>query len=261
MSDGNDFLYDDDGDEHEQIYEYGEISVRPKHGPHRSGSPGGSCTLFPNETFYHEVNDLEVVGFFNFTHVRCPLASTTPCLCGRRSLHLDSLVVAVDGACPNNGKGTADKSAYGVFFGPNSPMNMAGRVIEGPVDFHTSQRAELTAAFLAIEASRQYIDHGGQWECDNCPEPCAVTHLVIKSDSAYLVNGITTHVNKWRVNGWRNAKGSEVKNKELWLALDQLVSSIISDTGAAIDFWHVPRHQNQDADELARQGLAADLPF
>lgn len=77
---------------------------------------------------------------------------------------------------------------------------------------HTSQRAELRAAIAAIEASKTYIYNGGQFDCDDCPTPCCVVHLVIKSDSAYLVNGMTAHIEKWRQNEWRTAKNTEVKN-------------------------------------------------
>jgi ribonuclease HI len=79
--------------------------------------------------------------------------------------------------------------------------------------------------------------------------------LVIKSDSAYLVNGITEHIEKWRENGWRTTKKTEVKNQDLWTRLDDLVLFLYTDKGVGIDFWHVPREQNKDADSLANWGL------
>ncbi|KAI1113892.1 ribonuclease H-like domain-containing protein [Nemania sp. NC0429] len=232
-----------------------------KHDPHRANKPEGTCNLFPPLDHYlHEeascgLDNLEVIGFKKLIHVRCPWASDVPCRCGRHSLHLDSLVVAVDGACPGNGTDNATKSAYGVFFGPGSPDNLALRVPNTPGYSHTSQRAELSAAIAAIQASQRYIYNGGQWICDDCPTPCTVRHLVIKSDSAYLVNGMTAHVQKWRNNGWRTAKNTEVKNQDLWIRLDNLVQQLYAGTGVGIDFWHVPRDQNTDADSLANRGL------
>ncbi|KAI0975413.1 ribonuclease H-like protein [Xylaria arbuscula] len=216
-----------DSGRHEPEEENGSSFI-PKHDPHRAGKRGGSCDRFPSRDYIEEeascgINKLEVDGLYGLVHIRCPWASRIPCSCGRHSLHLDSIVVAVDGACPGNGTQLADKSTCGVFFAPDSPANLAFRVPDTPGYLHTSQRAELHAAIAAINAS--------------CPMPCPVVHLVIKSDSAYLVNG------------------TEVKNQDLWTRLVDLVRYLYESTGVAIDFWHVPRDQNCDADELANLGL------
>ncbi|KAI1287851.1 ribonuclease H-like protein [Xylaria venustula] len=235
-------------------------SFIPKHDHHRCSKRGGTSNRFPSRDYIEDkascgTNYLEVDGLYGFVHVRCPCASRIPCSCGRHSLHIDSLVVAVDGACPGNGTQLADKSACGVFFAPGSTENFAFRVSDDPGYAHTNQRAELHAAIAAIIASQRYIYNGGQWNCQGCPVPCPVAHLVIKSDSAYLVNGMTAHVEKWQQNGWRTAKGAEVKNQDLWTQLVDLVRYLYEITGVAIDFWHVPRDQNGDADKLANLGL------
>ncbi|KAI0809883.1 ribonuclease H-like domain-containing protein [Xylaria sp. FL0064] len=113
---------------------------------------------------------------------------------------------------------------------------------------------------MAITASTEFIYNGGQWNCEGCSTPCAVVHLVIKSDSAYLVNGMTAHIEKWRQNGWCTAKGTEVKNKDLWMELEDLVELLYKETGVAIDFWQVPRNQNTEADSLANLGLEEPVP-
>ncbi|KAI0874534.1 ribonuclease H-like protein [Hypoxylon argillaceum] len=245
---------------HESANEYADASITPQHGPHGAGKPDVAYKQFPLPEYASEhgfcgTENLEVGGLYGFVHVRCPWASATPCSCGRQSLHLDSLVVAVDGACPGNGTPLATKSAYGVYFGPDSAANVVSRVPDTPGYAHTSQRAELSAAIAAIEASMIYIREGGQWECEGCPTPCPVRHLVIKSDSAYLVDGMTAHLEKWRANGWRTAKGTEVKNQDLWSRLDDKIRFIQQDKDVAINFWHVPRHHNTDADRLANLGL------
>ncbi|KAI0470232.1 ribonuclease H-like protein [Xylaria cf. heliscus] len=246
---------------HDQMDGDESIFKRPKHNPHAAGKTGGSCNLFPDRSYMAGgalcgTDNLEVCGFNGLMHVRCPWASTTPCSCGRYSLHIDSLVVAVDGACPGNGSQRATKSSCGVYFGPDAPENLAFLVPDSPGYSHTSQRAELSAAIAAIQASQTYIYNGGQWDCgDACPTPCAVAHLVIKSDSAYLVNGMTAHVRKWKENGWRTAKNTEVKNRDLWTQLEDLAHSLYDDTEVAIDFWHVPRDQNKEADSLANWAL------
>ena len=49
-------------------------------------------------------------------------------------------------------------------------------------------------------------------------EPCEVK---LYSDSQYVIQGITTWIKNWKINGWKSAKG-DVKNKELWVELDKL---------------------------------------
>ena len=41
----------------------------------------------------------------------------------------------------------------------------------------------------------------------------------IYSDSAYAVNGLNGWIKGWISNGWKNSKGEEVANKDLWLQL------------------------------------------
>lgn len=262
--------------------EEGNDTEYPKHGPHSCGKrPGGMCARFPC-AFWQEYDedetvllggeknivvkgrelcgkeDLEIEGRYGYRHVRCPFASRTPCQCGLKSLHLDSLIVAVDGACPGNGSDRAVKSACGVYFGPDAADNMAFRVPDEDGYAHTNQRAELKAAIAAIIKSKRFVTHGGQWECDGCPKPCTVKHIVIKSDSAYLVNGITEHIRKWDRNGWRTANNTEVKNRDLWEEL-LAVCMIMDENDVAVDFWHVPRGENKEADELANLGLRKPL--
>ncbi|KAH8165414.1 hypothetical protein CIB48_g2838 [Xylaria polymorpha] len=251
-------------DQHALMVETSSVGEHPQHYPHRVGEPEVTCSLFPGRGYRDEealcgVDNLEIRGLNGFMHARCPWASTVPCVCGRHSLHVDSLVVAVDGACPGNGTDSATKSACGVYFGPNRSENFGFRVPDTPGYSHTSQRAELSAAIAGIQASRPYIYHGGQWPCDDCPTPCTVLQLVIKSDSAYLVNGMTSHLKKWLENKWRTTKKTAVKNQDLWARLYNLVRLLYIEKGAAVHFWHVPRDQNKDADRLANRGLEASF--
>ncbi|RYP13131.1 hypothetical protein DL767_010890 [Monosporascus sp. MG133] len=204
----------------------GGRKVHDKHSPHRSGRPPGNCNRFPGPYYIESGGDednLEVVGLNDFVHVRCHFASPKACPCGRYACHLDSMIVAVDGACPGNGSDLAVRSACGVYFGPedddDDPRNMALRVPDEPGVLHTSQRAELWAAIAALWASDKYAESGGQWPCEvpkGCKTPCRLSHLVIKSDSAYLVNSMTGAINKWKTNGWLTTKKTPVANRDLW---------------------------------------------
>ncbi|RYP79925.1 hypothetical protein DL770_006464 [Monosporascus sp. CRB-9-2] len=238
--------------------------VHEKHSPHRSGRPPGNCNRFPGPYYIENGGDednLEVVGLNDFVHVRCPFASPKACPCGRYACHLDSMIVAVDGACPGNGSDLAVRSACGVYFGPegddDGPRNMALRIPDEPGVLHTSQRAELWAAIAALWASDKYAESGGQWPCEvpkGCKTPCRLSHLVIKSDSAYLVNSMTGAINKWKTNGWLTTKKTPVANRDLWELLLKRVA-YLDKLGVTVEWWLVPRKENEEADCLANTGL------
>lgn len=49
----------------------------------------------------------------------------------------------------------------------------------------------------------------------------------IFSDSAYVVNTINNNwLEKWKMNGWKTTKGRDVKNRELWEELNELIDNI-----------------------------------
>jgi ribonuclease HI len=47
--------------------------------------------------------------------------------------------------------------------------------------------------------------------------------IVICTDSQYVKNGITEWIKRWKINGWKTADKEPVKNKDLWVQLDELV--------------------------------------
>jgi ribonuclease HI len=80
--------------------------------------------------------------------------------------------------------------------------------------------------------------------------PC---NLALYTDSQYVMNGITTWIHNWKNNGWRTSKKKSVKNKDLWIALDEAISH------HEIEWhWvkgHVGNVNNERADMLARKGM------
>src|SRR5690606_9666680 len=95
----------------------------------------------------------------------------------------------------------------------------------------TNNQMELTAAISGLEALTQ---------------PCTVT---IYTDSQYVKNGITQWIHGWRKNGWKTAKGGAVKNKDLWLRLDE------ANTTHEVEWaWvrgHAGHTENERVDRLA----------
>ncbi len=43
--------------------------------------------------------------------------------------------------------------------------------------------------------------------------------ITIVTESHYIEQGINKHIKTWSKNGWENAKGLDIKNKELWQEL------------------------------------------
>jgi ribonuclease HI len=155
------------------------------------------------------------------------------------------ILIATDGACRNNGRADA-VAGCGIYWGPNNTHNKSFQLDDGVRP--TSQRAELSAAIYALSKFRNILANGGYKHSGRIDE------VVIKTDSAYLVNGMTDWIVKWRNNGYLNARGLPLCNQDLIKELDYLCDEI-DELGVQACFWQVPRSQNEDADELAREAI------
>lgn len=81
--------------------------------------------------------------------------------------------------------------------------------------------------------------------------PCEVE---IYSDSAYVVNAFNQEwITNWKKNGWKNSKKEDVKNRELWEELENLIKQ------HEVKFIKVKGHSdneyNNRCDELARKAI------
>jgi ribonuclease HI len=104
----------------------------------------------------------------------------------------------------------------------------------------TNQRMEMTAAIRGLQALKR---------------PCRVS---VVSDSAYLVNCIQqSWWRKWEKNGWKNAKGKAVSNRDLWEELLQAMER------HDVIFAHVRGHNghtyNEKCDLLAVEAKRAGV--
>ena len=150
--------------------------------------------------------------------------------------------VYVDGACFDNGMAWA-RAGYGVWFGPNHPLNCSG-TFPGR---QTNQLAEIHAAIVAIEIA---IDE-------------QMDSLEIYTDSMYLINGATSWIHKWKNNGWMTCSGEPVVSMDKWLELDDAMHCYW-DHGGDLSWQYVPGHcgdfGNMQADRMARDAAAASSP-
>ena len=168
----------------------------------------------------------------DFTNVPCAGSSRCP-TCGCFASHTNEIIIAVDGACKGNG-GPNSQASIGVYFSKTSLYNQSEVLDDSPA---TNQKAELTALLRALET----IPHIAIEELNK---------VIVKSDSEYVVKGMTGWIFKWNKNGYRTSKGSAVANAELYRAVERKVHQLNA-LDIEVMFWHVPRSRNEEADALA----------
>ena len=99
----------------------------------------------------------------------------------------------------------------------------------------TNNRMELMAVIMALKEISSNLE------------------LTIYTDSTYVQKGISVWIKNWKVNNWRSSSKKPVKNKDLWIELDEAVGS------RKINWeWvkgHAGNEGNEKADELANQGV------
>ena len=133
--------------------------------------------------------------------------------------------IYTDGACSGN----PGIGGWGVVILNN------GEEIElnGGANNTTNNKMELTAAIKALE----YFEHRKD--------------LIIYTDSKYVKDGIESWIINWKQNGWKTSTKKPVKNKEMWIALDDLIKK------HNINWkWvkgHAGHKYNEKADYLARR--------
>ena len=139
----------------------------------------------------------------------------------------EMLNIYTDGAC----KGNPGIGGWGAIL----EYGNTKKEIKGYSINTTNNIMELTAVIKALECLNR--------KCK----------IVITTDSNYVKNGITDWIRSWKNNGWKTAKKSPVKNKELWIKLDSLVAN------HDIDWKWIKGHsghpQNERADELANEAI------
>ncbi len=99
----------------------------------------------------------------------------------------------------------------------------------------TNNKMELTAVIKGFETFSK---------------PCKV---IVKTDSTYVINGITKWLHNWKRKGWVNAAKKPVANKDLWEKLEKLIS--MHQVSWKWVKGHIGDEENERADELARNGI------
>ena len=66
----------------------------------------------------------------------------------------------------------------------------------------TNNRMELMAPIMALKKIKKK------------------SNITFFTDSKYVKDGITVWIKKWKLNNWKNSSKRPVKNKDLWIKLD-----------------------------------------
>lgn len=106
----------------------------------------------------------------------------------------EKIVVYTDGAS----RGNPGPGGYGAIV-----MFPAGKVLEigGREDSTTNNRMEMMAVLKSLEVIEERTKEEG---------------IVIFSDSAYVVNGVSGWMFAWEKNGWKTKEGNIVLNQDIW---------------------------------------------
>ena len=80
--------------------------------------------------------------------------------------------------------------------------------------------------------------------------------VVVVTDSRYLRDGMTSWMAGWKKRGWKTASGAPVKNKQLWLDLEEETQRHTSVRWHWVK-GHVGNALNERADKLAVAAAAA----
>lgn len=141
--------------------------------------------------------------------------------------------IFVDGSTFNNSrKNPFSKGGIGVYFGEHDSRNVSEPFYLKPV---TNNRCELYAVIRAITT---FIEVA-RIRCKYPPKQRKVVHIYC--DSTYVINSVTKWINKWKYNGWKTSKGTDVENKELIVWIDKLLETY--KTCIDISFYHVKAHR------------------
>lgn len=151
--------------------------------------------------------------------------------------------IYTDGGCRGNGQPGAIGAAAAAFKKRNGAyLGWTRSLPRYPRP--TNQRAEITGIIVALEQALDKYD-----DLDASP----YLKVKIYSDSRYAVNCMTTWIYKWANNGWTNAAGYEVANRDLIQEASRL-DDRLRELGE-VDYMWIPREDNEYADSLCNQDM------
>ena len=138
-----------------------------------------------------------------------------------------SIKIFTDGAC----RGNPGPGGWGALIIENEEEHS----LWGGEKNTTNNKMEMTAAIKALE----YFTNS--------------SNIQLTTDSNYVKDGIESWIEGWKRNGWKTASKKSVKNKELWVRLDDLNN--FHNISWKWVKGHSGHRENEIADLLANRGI------
>lgn len=152
-----------------------------------------------------------------------------------------NLRMFTDGACSSN----PGPGGYAALIG----CSAGTKVVSGFEKETTNNRMELMAVIEGMSEVLNMI----------FLENNEIKKLEIISDSAYVVNAINMDwLKKWKLNGFKNTEGKDIKNIDLWMKLDEYLETL-EFISVEIVFTKIKGHNgnyfNEMVDEIAKKEI------
>jgi len=143
------------------------------------------------------------------------------------------ITIFCDGAC-SQGAASSNVDQIGGYAAIIKSVNGTQEIVGSEVET-TNNRMEMMGAIAALKTIE------------------VSSRITITSDSAYLVNGMTSWVSGWQDKGWITASKKPVKNQDLWKELIHLTNQ-----HKVVFKWikgHASSPENNRCDELAVEAI------
>jgi len=140
---------------------------------------------------------------------------------------MPTIEIFTDGAC----RGNPGPGGWGALVRIDGKEDS----IYGGEENTTNNRMEMMAAIKALESIEK---------------PSSIT---LTTDSSYVKDGLNKWMISWKAKGWKTSTNKPVKNKDLWLRLDD-----VNKLHAVTWKWvkgHSGHRENEIADMLANKGI------
>ncbi|SJX62335.1 related to Ribonuclease H [Sporisorium reilianum f. sp. reilianum] len=151
----------------------------------------------------------------------------------REVTYTNVVFVFTDGACIDNGKPSA-RAGWAIHF-PDPELRHLSDSDRVFGRRQSNQRAELFALIRAAYVTR-----------------AETRQVVILTDSQYAINCAGKWLDKWQANGWKNARGTEVHNRDLICELDSVLSRLTVRPVLQYVRAHAGHAGNEMADRMAK---------
>ena len=139
----------------------------------------------------------------------------------------ESIKIFTDGAC----RGNPGPGGWGALIIENEEEHS----LWGGEKKTTNNKMEMTAAIKALE----YFTNS--------------SNIQLTTDSNYVKDGIESWIEGWKRNGWKTTSKKPVKNKDLWVRLDDLNN--FHNISWNWVKGHSGHRENEIADLLANKGI------